>query len=93
MTLESKLCLICDDAAVIEVMSVQMQTAPLCGVHWADYCVADGGLTADEVRKYFEDGARGDRPEKLPYTMERGARGLQTDETPGEYRTDEQEEG
>lgn len=93
MTLESKLCLICDDVAVLEVMSVKGQFAPLCETCLRDYFLDDGGMIADEVRKYFADGARYDRPRPRTSDMARGAQQLQTDETPGEYRTDEQEKG
>lgn len=93
MTLEQKTCLICGDVAVIEVISLRVQKAPLCGVHWVDYCIEDGGITADEVRKFFADGALGDAPEKLPITIERGLGGRKTDDGPGEYRTDERESG
>lgn len=92
MTLESKLCLICDDVAVIEVVSVGMQTAPLCGIHWAEFCVSDGGTVGDEIRKYFDDGLHGDVPKPAKWIADQAARRLRTDETPGEYRTDEQEE-
>jgi len=93
MKLESRFCLICDDVAIIEVISVQMQAAPLCGVHWADYCSNDASLTADEVRKFFDDGQHGDGPREIQYQVARSRDLLNTDETPGEYRTGEQESG
>ena len=93
MPLAKKFCLICDDAAVIEVISVQLQGAPLCGLHWADYCQNEGGLTADEVRKFFDDGAHGDEPKPVEYIVSQSVYGKKTDEEQKPYRTDEREEG
>ena len=44
MTLESKLCLICDDVAVLDVISVQGQIAPLCANCLRDYFMDEGGM-------------------------------------------------
>lgn len=89
MTRDSKTCLICDDVVVIEVISVHLQVAPLCGIHWLDYCSSDASLTADEVRKYFDDGFHGDEPKPLVYVIDHARSGVHTGEEPGEYRTDE----
>lgn len=89
MGLERKHCLICDDLAVIEVMSVQLQGAALCGVHWADYCMGPQSPTSEEVQKYFEDGKKGDKLEPLPRTIARIDPFLQTDEVRGIYKTKE----
>ncbi|RIK31157.1 MAG: hypothetical protein DCC56_02920 [Anaerolineae bacterium] len=91
MTLDVKTCLICDDVAVIEVLSLKLQRAPLCGVHWADYCESEASLTSDEVRKFFDDGSPGDEPDSIPVAVEMWNEEKRTDEEPGEYRTDEQE--
>jgi nucleotidyltransferase/DNA polymerase involved in DNA repair len=93
MGLERKRCLMCDDLAVIEVMSVQLQAAPLCGVHWADYCMGPQSPTSEEVQKYFADGKADDRLEPLPVTIARIDLKLQTDETRGIYKTEEEETG
>lgn len=93
MTLLSKLCLICDDVAVIEVVSLGMQTAPLCGVHWAEFCADENGIVGDEIRKFFDDGLHGDAPRPARWVIEQRAATLKTDEDPGEYRTDERGEG
>lgn len=93
MALDKKMCLVCDDAAVLDVISVQGQIAPLCADCLRDYFMDEGGMVGDEVRKFFEDGARRDRPRPVSSDEARGALGLKTDEMPGEYRTDEQEEG
>lgn len=88
-----RLCLICDDVAVIGIPSEQGQVALLCGIHWADYCSSEASLTGDEVRKFFDDGARGDKARRLDEVVDLWEREHKTDETRGEYRTDEQEEG
>ncbi|MCC7188792.1 MAG: hypothetical protein IT312_08625 [Anaerolineales bacterium] len=93
MTLDKKMCLVCDGVAVLDVISLQGQIAPLCAKCLADYFEDGGGMVADEVRKYFEDGARRDRPRPISSDEARSALGLKTDETPGEYRTDERGEG
>lgn len=65
MTTLSRCCLICDDVAVAEVRSVMGQRVALCAGCYRDYYLDLGGLVADEVRKYFSDGARGDRPQNV----------------------------
>lgn len=83
MNLVSATCLICGGVAVLGVISERGQLALLCSVHWMDYWTGEGGLTADELRKFFADGVRGDRPRVA----------FRTDEAPGEYRTDGREGG
>jgi len=92
-TNDIKACLICDDAAVIEVISVHLQAAPLCGLHWADYCSNEASLTGDEVRKFFDDGFHGDKPRPIEEIVATWKEEKRTDETPVEYRTDVQEPG
>ena len=93
MSLDKKLCLICDDVAIIEVISIEMQTVPLCGVHWLDYCERPEGMAAEEVRKFFDDGAPGDEPQPLQYIVEQSVYGKKTDQERPAYRTDEWREG
>lgn len=93
MTLESKLCLICDDVAVIEVISRRGQKAALCGPHYEAYLSEDANVVTDEVCKYFDDGSPGDRPRWKEDDAEMWQRERKTDEMRGDYRTDEQETG
>jgi len=90
MSLDNKTCLICDDAAVIEVISLAMQAAALCGVHWVDFCSGETSMTADEVNRFFDDGLHGDVAKSAPEIYEQNKAAHKTDETPGDYRTDEQ---
>jgi hypothetical protein len=85
MALIRKNCLICDDLAVIEVMSLALQCAPLCGKHWADYCMGPDSTTAQEIGKYFADGLISDLAEPINETVERYGVHYKTDETCGRY--------
>lgn len=83
--MDRKTCLICDDLAVIEVMSVGGQFAPLCGLHWADYCFGSESSTAQELEKFFDDGRTGDRAETVNLTVERYGVTYRTDEKRAPY--------
>lgn len=80
-------CLICGQDAVIVILSVEMQHAPLCLVHWRDYCLDAPSLARDEVDKYFADGQPRDRAAVVPWHVEGRSSRKQTDEERPEYKT------
>lgn len=90
MTQQTKCCLICDDQAFANVDSIAGQSVPLCHLHLSDLCEHPEGTTADEVRKFFEDGMLGDDIEPVRYIQLQDEHSRQTDEKPGTYRTNEQ---
>lgn len=91
--MSGRTCLICDDVAIIVIVSEALQEAPLCREHWIEFEKPGATMTRDEVCKFFEDGWRGDKPKPLPYYLVHGGLKNQTDDERGEYRTDEQETG